>query len=134
MKDVHNKLIKIIELIESHYSKHKINSNLYLLLHLCECSFDYGPLYTFWYFLFEWINGLLNKSNLFFRAIIINKKFIILRQLTFISIVNENSYCFFYNLCRSVFCRHSVMLFAGFKWGKSSWGRQPESFCQNLSW
>src|SRR5436190_15981972 len=35
-------------------------------LHLCECSYDYGPLYAFWYFSFERMNGVLGKAELKF--------------------------------------------------------------------
>ena len=41
------RLIKIIKLIEKHYSCDKITPNLHLSLHLQECSYDFSPLYTF---------------------------------------------------------------------------------------
>ncbi|RIB27834.1 hypothetical protein C2G38_2159603 [Gigaspora rosea] len=39
----------------------KITPNLLLSLHLCECAQDYGPLYSFWCFSFERINGILGS-------------------------------------------------------------------------
>ena len=53
MDEAHNGLIEIIKLIERHYGEGKITPNLHLSLHLCECAYDYGPLYLFWYFSFE---------------------------------------------------------------------------------
>jgi hypothetical protein len=64
MIEVHQKLIEIAKLIENNYDQDQIMPNLYLVLHLCECSFDYGPLYAFWCFSFERMNGVLGKSNL----------------------------------------------------------------------
>ena len=66
MEEAHKGLIKIINLIEEHYSEGKITPNLHLSLHLCECSYDYGSLYSFWYFSFEWMNGVLGKNLLIF--------------------------------------------------------------------
>jgi hypothetical protein len=63
MEEAHEGLIRIIKLIEEHYGEGKITPNLHLSLHLCECSYDYGPLYSFWYFSFERMNGILGKEN-----------------------------------------------------------------------
>src|SRR2546429_7077798 len=41
------RLIKIIKLIEKHYGRDKVIPNLHLSLHLQECLYDFGPLYTF---------------------------------------------------------------------------------------
>ena len=65
MREAHQKLIEIVKLIESNYGRDKITLNLHLSLHLGECSFDYGPLYTFWCFSFERMNGVLGMSNLY---------------------------------------------------------------------
>jgi hypothetical protein len=59
MSEAYQRLISIVKLIEENYGRDKITPNLHLLLHLCECSFDYGPLYTFWCFSFERMNGML---------------------------------------------------------------------------
>ena len=65
MEEAHKGLIKIIKLIEEYYGEEKVSPNLHLSLHLCECSYDYGPLYSFWYFSFERMNGLLGKNEFF---------------------------------------------------------------------
>ena len=59
MSEAHQRLISLVKLIEENYGHDKITPNLHLSLHLCECSFDYGPLYTFWCFSFERMNGML---------------------------------------------------------------------------
>lgn len=59
MKEAHQRLIEIVRLIEQHYGRDKITPNLHLSLHLCECSIDFGPLYAFWCFSFERMNGIL---------------------------------------------------------------------------
>jgi len=61
MREAHSKLIKIVKLIERNYGRGKITPNLHLSIHLFNYSFDYGPLYSFWYFSFEHINGILGK-------------------------------------------------------------------------
>ena len=65
MKEAHEELITIIKMIEEHYGEGKITPNLHLSLHLCECSYDYGPLYSFWCFSFERMNGVLGKFIFF---------------------------------------------------------------------
>ena len=55
IREAHLKLI--VKLIENNYDRDKITLNLHLSLHLSECLFDYGLLYTFWYFLFKRMNG-----------------------------------------------------------------------------
>jgi len=59
MEEAHRRLIKIIKLIEECYGRNKITPNLHLSLHLCECAYDFGPLYAFWCFSFERMNGIL---------------------------------------------------------------------------
>ncbi|GET51673.1 hypothetical protein GLOIN_2v1775288 [Rhizophagus irregularis DAOM 181602=DAOM 197198] len=61
IREAHQKLINLVKLIEENYGRDKITPNLHLSLHLCECSLDYGPLYTFWYFSFECMNGMLGS-------------------------------------------------------------------------
>jgi hypothetical protein len=64
LQDAHNRLIEIVKLIENQYGREKITPNLHLSLHLTDCSLDYRPLYAFWYFSFERMNGILGKSQL----------------------------------------------------------------------
>ena len=66
MREAHQRLIEIVKLIEEHYGRDKVTPNLHLSLHLCECSYDYGPLYAFWCFSFERMNGTLGKSKFAF--------------------------------------------------------------------
>ena len=65
IEEAAERLIKIIKLIEEHYGCDKITPNLHLSLHLQECSHDFGPLYTFWCFSFERMNGILGNCNFF---------------------------------------------------------------------
>ena len=69
MEKAHMRLIEIIRLIEEKYGEGKISPNLHLSLHLCECTYDYGPLYSFWCFSFKRMNGFLGKIDLFFVCI-----------------------------------------------------------------
>src|SRR5271170_2460430 len=59
IKEVHKRLVKMVKIIEQYYGQEKIMLNLHLSLHLCECANDYEPLYTFWCFSFERMNGML---------------------------------------------------------------------------
>jgi len=55
----HNYLIELLGLIEVNYGINLIIPNLHLSLYLNECCKDYGPLYSFWCFSFERMNGIL---------------------------------------------------------------------------
>ncbi|GBB90179.1 hypothetical protein RclHR1_17060003 [Rhizophagus clarus] len=57
--EAHERLLKVALLIEEHYGPEKIIPNLHLCLHIRECCQDYGPLYSFWCFSFERMNGVL---------------------------------------------------------------------------
>ncbi|GET63009.1 hypothetical protein GLOIN_2v1786147 [Rhizophagus irregularis DAOM 181602=DAOM 197198] len=59
VRESHERLIEIVKLIEKHYGQDKITPNLHLSLHLSECTYDFGPLYAFWCFSFERMNGVL---------------------------------------------------------------------------
>ena len=63
LNEIHDKLIKVVTLIESEYGREIIILNLHLSLHLVECSSDFGLLYAFWCFSFERMNGMLGKRN-----------------------------------------------------------------------
>ena len=62
--EAHRRLIEIAKLIEVNHGHNKITPNIHLSLHLYDCSFDYGPLYAFWCFSFERMNGILGNSEL----------------------------------------------------------------------
>jgi hypothetical protein len=59
LKEAHQRLIELVKEIEKEYGPKKISPNLHLCLHICECSLDYGPLYAFWCYSMERMNGLL---------------------------------------------------------------------------
>jgi hypothetical protein len=61
MEKAHQMLIEIIEIIEQSYGQDFITPNLHLSLHLHECAKDFGPLYAFWCFSFERMNGVLGE-------------------------------------------------------------------------
>ena len=61
MQEANRRLIEIVKLIETNYRRDKITSNLHLSLYLYNYSFAYRPLYAFWYFFFECMNGILGS-------------------------------------------------------------------------
>ncbi|GET58122.1 hypothetical protein GLOIN_2v1776801 [Rhizophagus irregularis DAOM 181602=DAOM 197198] len=61
LNDAHEHLIEILKLIETNYGEVSITPNLHLSLHLNKCCKDYGPLYSFWCFSFERMNGILGS-------------------------------------------------------------------------
>jgi hypothetical protein len=69
MEEAYQKLIEIIKIIEQNYGQDFITPNLHLSLHLLECAKDFGPLYAFWCFSFERMNGVLGELMLIFENI-----------------------------------------------------------------
>ncbi|PKC00944.1 hypothetical protein RhiirA5_247771, partial [Rhizophagus irregularis] len=55
--EAHQRLLEMVKEIEKTYGPKKISPNLHLCIHLCECSLDYGPLYSFWCYSMERMNG-----------------------------------------------------------------------------
>ena len=45
------------------YGKSKCNINLHLHTHLKSCILDFGPVYSFWLFSFERMNGILGAFH-----------------------------------------------------------------------
>ena len=45
------------------YGTEHCNMNMHLHLHLAECNVDYGPVYAFWCFAFERMNGVLGSYH-----------------------------------------------------------------------
>jgi hypothetical protein len=65
LEEAHQRLLTMVKLIEKEYGPEKISPNFHLCLHICECALDYGPLYSFWCFSYERMNGLLGNYNAF---------------------------------------------------------------------
>ena len=61
ISEAHDRLLKVAHLIEEHYGQELITPNIHLSLHLAECCRDYGPMYSFWCYSFERMNGLLGS-------------------------------------------------------------------------
>ncbi|RHZ58485.1 hypothetical protein Glove_373g11 [Diversispora epigaea] len=61
LDEIHKKIVDVVTLIEKKYGRNVITSNLHLSLHLSAYSHDFGPLYAFWYFSFERMNGILGS-------------------------------------------------------------------------
>ncbi|CAG8558275.1 5923_t:CDS:1, partial [Rhizophagus irregularis] len=59
MDEAHQKLVEIVKIIEQNYGQDMITLNLHLSLHLYKCAKNFGPLYAFWCFSFERMNGVL---------------------------------------------------------------------------
>jgi hypothetical protein len=69
LDEAHDRLLKVARLIEENYGKEMITPNIHLSLHIVECCRDYGPLYTFWCYSFERMNGILGECMLIFYQI-----------------------------------------------------------------
>jgi hypothetical protein len=61
LDEAHTRLLTVARVIEETYGPTVITSNIHLSLHLAECCRDYGPLYSFWCYSFERMNGVLGK-------------------------------------------------------------------------
>ena len=61
LNEAHQRLLNVVKLIEENYGPERITPNLHLCLHIADCCRDYGPLYSFWCFSFERINGILGR-------------------------------------------------------------------------
>jgi hypothetical protein len=61
LNEAHERLLKVARLIEENYGSEMITPNLHLCLHIADCCRDYGPLYSFWCFSFERMNGILGR-------------------------------------------------------------------------
>src|SRR5437773_152725 len=62
LSHAHDRLLQVILLIEENYGQEFIIPNIHLSLHITDCCEDYGPLYSFWCYSFERINGLLGNK------------------------------------------------------------------------
>ena len=61
LDEVHSRLLTVAQLVEEVYGPEMITPNIHLSLHLAECCRDYGPIYSFWCYSFERMNGILGK-------------------------------------------------------------------------
>src|ERR1044071_62420 len=61
LKQAQERLQDMAYLIEYVYGAEFITSNIHLALHISDCCRDYGPVYSFWLFLFERLNGYIGK-------------------------------------------------------------------------
>jgi hypothetical protein len=61
LKEAQERLRDMACLIESTYGPEFITSNIHLALHIPDCCRDYGPIYSFWLFPFERLNGYIGK-------------------------------------------------------------------------
>jgi hypothetical protein len=59
LKEAQERLKDMTYLIESVYGPEFITSNIHLALHIPDCCRDYGPIYSFWLFPFERLNGYI---------------------------------------------------------------------------
>ncbi|CAB4484699.1 unnamed protein product [Rhizophagus irregularis] len=62
LKEAQEKLKDMAYLIEYTYGPEFITSNIHLALHIPDCCRDYGPIYSFWLFPFERLNGYIDES------------------------------------------------------------------------
>ena len=61
LKEAQERLRDMAYLIENTYGPEFITSNIHLALHIPDCCRDYGPIYSFWLFPFERLNGYIGK-------------------------------------------------------------------------
>ena len=61
LNEAQSRLLKVAILIEKNYGAEMITPNIYLSLHIAKCCNDYGPLYSFWCYSFEKMNGILGR-------------------------------------------------------------------------
>ena len=61
LKEAQERLQDMAYLIEYVYGAEFITSNIHLALHIPDCCRDYGPVYSFWLFPFERLNGYIGK-------------------------------------------------------------------------
>ena len=61
LDEAHSLLLMVAYLIEENYGQEMVMPNIHLSLHLTECYKDYDPLYSYWYYSFKRMNGILGK-------------------------------------------------------------------------
>ncbi|GET54634.1 hypothetical protein GLOIN_2v1776801 [Rhizophagus irregularis DAOM 181602=DAOM 197198] len=91
LNEAHERLLKVATLIEENYGPERITPNLHLCLHIADCCQDYGPLYSFWCFSFERMNGILSSFPNSNRQIEIELLRIIMRNWRLDNLVSVQS-------------------------------------------
>ncbi|GET53241.1 hypothetical protein GLOIN_2v1486519 [Rhizophagus irregularis DAOM 181602=DAOM 197198] len=61
LKEAQERIKDMAYLIEYTYGPEFITSNIHLALHIPDCCRDYGPIYSFWLFPFERLNGYIGS-------------------------------------------------------------------------
>ena len=64
LKEAQVRLKDMACIIENEYGPEFITSNIHLALHIPDCCRDYGPIYSFWLFSLERLNGYIGKDIL----------------------------------------------------------------------
>src|SRR5439155_22492024 len=62
----HDRLLQVAMFIEENYGQEFITPKIHLSLHITDCCEDYGPLYSFWCYSFERMNGLLGNKLFYY--------------------------------------------------------------------
>lgn len=63
LDEAHEDLMNFFSEFVTIYGKDQCNMNIHLHGHLKECVLDYGPVYSFWLFAFERLNGILGSYH-----------------------------------------------------------------------
>ena len=74
LREAYYRLLKVAKLIEENYGPERITPNIHLSLHIADSCNDYGPLYSFWCYSFERMNGVLGKQSQLLKLQILNTK------------------------------------------------------------
>ena len=61
LREAQERLRDMVYLIKYTYGPEFIISNIYFVLYIPDCYHDYGPLYSFWLFLFERFNEYIGN-------------------------------------------------------------------------
>ncbi|CAB5391213.1 unnamed protein product [Rhizophagus irregularis] len=62
LKEAQERLKDMTYLIENTYGPEFVTSNIHLALHIPNCCYDYGPIYSYWLFPFERLNGYIESE------------------------------------------------------------------------
>ncbi|GBB97394.1 hypothetical protein RclHR1_29870002 [Rhizophagus clarus] len=71
LKEAQERLKDMTCVIENTYGLEFITSNIHLALHISDCCRDYSPIYSYWLFPFERLNGYIDKILTLLRYLVI---------------------------------------------------------------